>query len=196
MEENSLKLFDKKFDWKQKELKSRLLFLTFATEKQNLKQKRIYFHQKQWQSRISNCHLSDSRCPCCRPSSVVQLHVLPCLKTSFPLTCENHCFWETWLTGQNGGMRKINDSFPKDLAQHFQNQRHRFWLDYCFQWKKVPISAKMPLKSEWLFYYILRIENVTSSNFVNYPPWTIGNNDGLIFLLTLKRRKFGAIQLD
>jgi len=197
MEKNSLKRLGKKCDWKHKELKSRLLFLTFATEKQNLKEKIIHFHQKHWQSRTSNCHLSDSHCLCCRPSSVVQLHVPACLKTWFPLTRENHCFRETWLTRQNGGMGKINGSFPKDLAQHFQNRRHRVWMDYlCFQWKEVPISAKISLKSEWLFYYIVMIENVTSSNFVNYPPWTIGNNDGLIFLLTLKRRKRGAIQLD
>lgn len=35
--ENSLKWLSKKSDWKHKELKSNILFLTFATEKQNLK---------------------------------------------------------------------------------------------------------------------------------------------------------------
>lgn len=35
----------------------------------------------------------------------------------------NHHFWETWLKGQNGSVRKINDSLHKDLAQHFQIQR-------------------------------------------------------------------------
>lgn len=117
MEENSSKWLNKTFDWKQKELKSKLPFLTFATEKQNLKLKKIiYFHQKHWESRNNNCHLSNLCCPSHRPSSVVQLYILSCLKTTFPLAHENHCFWGTWLTGHNGGMRKTNGSFTKDLA--------------------------------------------------------------------------------
>lgn len=80
------------------------------------KNKITYFQQKHWESRNNNCHLSDLCCPWCRPSSVVQLYITSCLKISFPLTHENHCVWGTWLTGQNGGMRKTISSFLNNLA--------------------------------------------------------------------------------
>lgn len=69
-------------------------------------------------------------------------------------------WWKSLLLGNlaykaEWGHEENKDSFPKDLAQHFQNQRDRFWLNYLyFQWKEAHIFAKMPLKSEWLFYYI------------------------------------------
>lgn len=104
--ENSLKWLSKKFDWKQKELKCKLLLLTFAMEKQHLILKKKKITKKHWESRKKPCHLSDLQCPWCRPSSVVQLHILSCLKISFPLTHENHCFWGTWLTGKMGAWGK------------------------------------------------------------------------------------------